>query len=305
MTDAVSTLPAEGLKHVSIDRDYVLGTDETEVRRLGIQHEAWRPVALDCWRRAGVKRGRRVLDVGAGPGYAAFDLAKLVGGRGRVTAVERSARFAEAGRAEAAARGLRNVDFVELDAVSDPLPEGPFDAVWCRWLTSFVDGPEALVDKIALAVRPGGTVMFHEYVDYASWRFSPSLPLMEDYIRRVMRSWREEGGDPDVATRIPPRLAMKGFIFDRVEPLVFCIRPGQPLWTWISTFVGSNLRRLVELGGCDAEYAGAVQDEFTTAEKRPSQLMITPMVLEIVARRPDRTVITAGCCQAPQTGSSL
>ena len=59
------------------DRDYILGTHEQELARLGLQHRAWRPVALDCRQRAGITVGTRVLDVGAGPGYAAIDPAVL------------------------------------------------------------------------------------------------------------------------------------------------------------------------------------------------------------------------------------
>src|SRR2546430_16373111 len=80
----------------SKERDYVLGTHDQELERLGVQHEAWRPVVLDCWKNAGVTSGSRVLDVGAGPGYATVDLAEIVGPSGKVVAVERSTNFVSA-----------------------------------------------------------------------------------------------------------------------------------------------------------------------------------------------------------------
>src|SRR5437879_5628265 len=46
------------------ERDYVLGTHDDEIDRLGLQHLVWRPWMLDSWRRAGITRGTRVLDVG-------------------------------------------------------------------------------------------------------------------------------------------------------------------------------------------------------------------------------------------------
>ena len=69
------------------DRDYVLGTHDQELARLGLQHRVWRPVVLDCWQRAGITVGKRVLDVGAGPGYATVDLAEIVGPTGEVIAL--------------------------------------------------------------------------------------------------------------------------------------------------------------------------------------------------------------------------
>src|ERR1700757_368546 len=97
------------------DRDYILGTTHEEVARLGLQHRVWRAVALDCWQRAGISIGSRVVDVGAGPGYAAIDLAEMVGPSGEVVAIERSARFVEVLKERCRARGLTNLNIHELD----------------------------------------------------------------------------------------------------------------------------------------------------------------------------------------------
>ena len=74
---------------MATERDYVLGTHDEEIARLGLQHRVWRPVVLECWRKAGVTVGSRVLDVGAGPGYATVDLAEIVGPTCEVVALER------------------------------------------------------------------------------------------------------------------------------------------------------------------------------------------------------------------------
>jgi hypothetical protein len=42
------------------DRDYVLGTQESEIERLAVQHRVWRTRALDLWDRAGVKADARL-----------------------------------------------------------------------------------------------------------------------------------------------------------------------------------------------------------------------------------------------------
>src|SRR5215467_4649361 len=97
------------------DRDYVLGTHEEELARLGLQHRVWRPVVLECWQRAGITVGKRVLDVGAGPGYAAIDLAEIVGPAGEVVALERSQNFIRAMQRMCSARSLANVKIHESD----------------------------------------------------------------------------------------------------------------------------------------------------------------------------------------------
>src|SRR2546423_14440414 len=73
---------------VQSERDYLLGTHNEELERLGLQHRVWRPHVLDCWSRAGINVGKRVIDVGAGPGYVTTDLAEIVGPTGQGVAVE-------------------------------------------------------------------------------------------------------------------------------------------------------------------------------------------------------------------------
>ena len=158
------------------ERDYLLGTHDEELTRLGIQHRVWRPAALDCWHRAGITVGSRVLDVGAGPGFATVDLAEIIGPTGEVVAVERSAKYARATAVACEHRGFGHVRVHELDLMTDPIPARDLDAAWCRWVACFVSSPRALVAKIAAALRPGGVAIFHEYADYASWQLAPPGP---------------------------------------------------------------------------------------------------------------------------------
>src|SRR5438094_769444 len=46
----VMKLPAS----INLDRDYVLGTHDEELARLGLQHRVWLPVVVDCWQLARV-----------------------------------------------------------------------------------------------------------------------------------------------------------------------------------------------------------------------------------------------------------
>src|ERR1051326_993247 len=100
---------------MATERDYVLGTHEEELARLGLQHRIWRRVALECWQRAGITLGSRVLDCGAGPGYAATDLAEIVSPSGKVVAVERSSNFVRALEERRQSNGLTNIEVHELD----------------------------------------------------------------------------------------------------------------------------------------------------------------------------------------------
>ncbi len=267
------------------DRDYVLGTHDEEIGRLGLQHEVWRERTHAAWHRAGFAAGMRLLDVGAGPGFATVDLARLAGPGGGVVAVERSARYAAAARERCVAAGQANVTLHELDLMADPLPGGPFDGAWCRWVACFVASPATLVKKIAGALKPGGRAVFHEYADYESWRLFPRGEAHREFVAAVMKSWRASGGEPDIALQLPALLADAGLEIASAAPLLWCTRPGDPVWRWPAAFIEVNVARLRELGFLDAALAARIRDEFVAATADPRSLMLTPMVLEIVAEK--------------------
>lgn len=267
-----------------VEREYVLGTDDVEIARLGVQHELWVPRMLQCWDRAGVGEGMRVLDVGCGPGYATLDLGQRVGPTGEVVGIERSQRYITYGMQRCIARGTNHVHFVEQD-VLDPLP-GDFEATWCRWVGSFVKSPDTLAANIAGALAPGGVAMFHEYVNYANWRMAPRRPRLEEFVAHVMASWRDAGSEPDVALQLPSLLERHGLQITHLEPITWMLAPKDPAWRWLASFIETGPQRLKELGRVEDAWIAALHAELREAERTPGQRMMTPTVLEILAKKP-------------------
>jgi SAM-dependent methyltransferase len=265
------------------ERDYVLGTEEEEIERLGLQHRVWRGRMLDAFARAGIRSGMTVLDVGCGPGWAAVDLAESVGPEGRVIACERSRRFLDSLEARAAALGLVNIELEERDVSADGLGEARADAAWCRWVLSFVDDPARTVGHIARALRPEGVAVFHEYADYAAWRTMPPSAEVERFRELVIRSWRDSGGEPDAALGLPAWLRDAGMEIVEVRPLIEIVGREQSTWEWPAAFMAVNARRLASLGYVDEEEAERLA---TALERLPEEtLMITPLVAEVIARK--------------------
>ena len=268
---------------MTVEKDYVLGTHDEEIERLGLQHRVWRPRALDAWRRAGITVGQTIVDVGCGPGYAAFDLADIVGEGGRIIAVDRSRRFLDALEAKARNRGNANITTVELDLDEGDLMVSNADAVWCRWVFSFVKKPYELLNRIRKVIRTNGIIVLHEYLDYSTWRLAPRCTEVEDFVGIVMRSWRDNGGEPDIGLSLPSWLQESGFIIKELHPIVDIVSPSNFVWQWPKTYLEVNIDRMRELGYIDAVKAQRVRKAFRSCETDPKTLMITPVVLEIIA----------------------
>jgi SAM-dependent methyltransferase len=267
------------------ERDYILGTHDEEIARLGLQNGVWREHLLRGLDRAGIGPGVRVLEVGTGPGFVTLDLARRVGATGRVIGFDRSARFLEHARQACAAEGFANVELREVDLDTATFEPLGFDASFCRWVACFVMRPERLVENVARALAPGGRAIFQEYVDYRSWRTSPHAPMHERFVEEVITTWRETGGEPDIARQLPALLIAHGFRITHLTPLVFCTRPGDPVWPWPKAFIQTGAERLRALGRIDAAFVEVLHAEFARAEADPATFTITPAMLEIVAVR--------------------
>jgi SAM-dependent methyltransferase len=270
---------------MSQQHDYVLGTDEEELERLGLQHRVWRPEVLKAWSEAGITLGSRVVDLGCGPGYATVDLAEIVGPHGAVLGIERSQRFLNFARTECQRRGFQNVELMEADLTGEIEFSLPFDAVWCRWVACFMADLGPLLRHISDALRPGGTALFHEYADYSTWRSIPESPRLLSFVFEVMKNWRGSGGEPDIVFALLPRLKAAGFEIVETKPIIFAVNPGNFMWQWPRSFVRSHVKRLVESNYVSEVWAKEVVEEFDRLGDSPDSVMLTPMVLQIVARK--------------------
>jgi len=266
-------------------REYVLGTDEAELARLGFQHRLWSDTAHALWQAAGIRPGMRVLDVGCGPGYASLELAQIVGSTGALVGVDESEPFLEFARARAALLGFAHADFRVGDATdlgSAGLPEASFDLAYARWVLCFVPDPEAVVRGLAGLVRPGGRVAVQDYFNYASITLAPRREAFDTVIRAVVRSWRDRKGDPDVMASLPGLFREHGFRVELLRPTKVLARPGESMWHWPDSFWRSFLPRLEKMGYVSAAERGAFEHAWAEASADPDTFMLLPTVFDLV-----------------------
>jgi len=263
------------------ERDYILGTHDEEVERLGLQHRVWRPRALDAWRRAGITTGQTLIDVGCGPGFATLDLAEIAGPQGRVVAIDRSRRFLDV----VASRRLPNVTAHEIDLNESALPDARADAAWVRWVFAFVTKPRDLLLRVRDALKPGGVLIIHEYFAYKTWRLAPESKDHEAFVDAVIASWHASGGEPDIALDLVRWMGEAGFRIREMRPMIDAVTPSNFIWQWGAAFVRSGLPRLAELGFVTRDDAARTQASFDAAAKNPATVMVTPGVLEIIAEK--------------------
>jgi 2-polyprenyl-3-methyl-5-hydroxy-6-metoxy-1,4-benzoquinol methylase len=144
-------------------------------------------------RRAGLRPGMRVLDVGCGPGDASFAAARLAGPTGTVVGVDASSDAIEFARARAAEHGLSTVSF-EHTTIAD-IAVDEVDAVIGRLILMHLPDPVSALRQLAALVRPGGVIAFGEF-DITSVRSWPDSPLARTVVTAIVDAFRAVGVDP-------------------------------------------------------------------------------------------------------------
>lgn len=264
----------------------MLGTDQTESDRLGLQHRLWSASAHLLWERARIGPGQLIVDVGCGPGHATIDLAEIAGPGGRVVAVDESPLFLKHLNDRVQGRHLSNVDRVLGDAQHLPelLPyiQGAVDLAYARWVLCFVPDPEAVVAGVAALLKPGGRFAVQDYFNYESMSLAPRREAFSRVIRAIGSSWRGRGGDPDIVSRLPGLFRKYGLEVEHLGVNQRIAMPGSTIWHWPDTFWKSFVPRLEEQGQITKEERAAFERAWAEASADPDTFMQLPPVYDVV-----------------------
>jgi SAM-dependent methyltransferase len=265
------------------EQEYVLGTHERELERLGFQHRLWALPTTSLWDRAGFSRGMTLLDLGSGPGHAAVELAQIAGVDGGVVAVDLSRRFLDHLRGVKPPPGAAPIRTLQGDAHRIDLDDASVDGAWARWVLCFTADPGAVVREVSRVLRPGGTFAILDYCHYRGFIVAPHSPAIERVIEATDASFRMHGGSGDVGLELPRMLADAGLEVTHFEPVVRLARPHSPLWQWPTTFFRGYTATLAELGLLGDDDVAAFHDAWNALSGNPHAYFFTPPMVGIVA----------------------
>ena len=275
--------------------DYVLGVTREEYSRLGIQHDLWASRMVRLLKRAGLpqhsKKSLNVLDCGCGPGFTTFEIARYLGPNSKVTGIDLSDKYLRLLESQASTRTAKEKSAqaeiftknAPLDSFS--LEKGSFDAAFARWIFIFLKDPEAAIVNIAKHLKPGGVFMLQEYVNYGTLTVHPSGPIFNHFIKAVMESWADNGGDANVGQKLPALLKKHGFEVTSLRPQARIGRPHQKIWQWPDTFFKNYIPVLEREEYLSSAEAAEIEEIWEDACTNPDAFFVGPLVVDIIARK--------------------
>jgi len=124
----------------------------------------WRELRRRTIALARLRPDEQVLDVGCGTGTLALEVARRVGGTGRVTGIDPSAEQIARARSKAARRHL-SIDFQMGVIEQIPFPEQTFDVVFSTLMMHHLPAPlkRQGLAEIARVLKPGGRLVIADF----------------------------------------------------------------------------------------------------------------------------------------------
>ena len=117
------------------------------------------PVVEALVRRAALRTGEQVLDLGTGTGAVAQRAASIVGRSGRIVGVDISPDMLDLARASAIKFGLGDLTLIEGRAEAIPAEDAAFDVVVACLSMMYVIDREAAARQIARVLKPRGRLV--------------------------------------------------------------------------------------------------------------------------------------------------
>ncbi|HEX5050320.1 MAG TPA: methyltransferase domain-containing protein [Planctomycetota bacterium] len=213
---------------MSTDGEYIHGFGANEMQRLTRLQQLLNDAELELLDLSEV---HSVLDVGAGLGQMTRAIARRAGPGVRVLGIERDARQREEAARQAAAAGeARLVEMRAGSALALPLEpgeRGSFDLAHARFLLEHVTDPQAVVNEMVAAVRPGGRIALLDD-DHDLLRLWPDEPTVARAWEVYWRSYERIGCDPLVGRRFAGLLASAGAEVVRLTTIFYGASRGMP-----------------------------------------------------------------------------
>lgn len=272
----------DNLIHMKNQHDYLLGTDDEELTRLGFQHRVWAQYAQSLWERAGFSTGQTILDAGCGPGFATLDLSTVVGPSGKVIAFDESEKFINHLNHVCTKLEISTIETKVCDVQSMDIPNDSLDGAFARWVLCFVHDPEAVIHRVSQALKPGGVFAVQDYFNYEAFTLAPRSQAMDRVVKAVIQSWQQKGGNVNIAGSVPAMMQRCGLEVREISPIVRVARPGSALWDWPTTFFRNFLPVLVQMGLLTDLESEAFLNDWHEREKDPNAFFMSPPIFDII-----------------------
>ncbi len=267
------------------NKEYILGSSEREIERLAYQNEVWSDATTDLWKSAGISYGKKVVDLGCGPGFCTFPLSRLVGSEGQIFAIDSSDKFANLLQEKIRTNTANNISFHQNDASKLDLENDSADFVFARWLFCFLENPSKTIAEVKRILKPNGKLIILDYFNYLAVNVFPRNDAISEIFKAYQKTVTTHKGNYNIGEELPSLIIENGLEIESLTPICRIARPNTRIWKWVELFNQVSVPSLVEQGIWNEQQKADFETEWAKAKNNPSAFFFAPPMIGIIARK--------------------
>ncbi|MBI2765849.1 MAG: methyltransferase domain-containing protein [Chloroflexi bacterium] len=235
-----------------------------------------------CFDALGIEPGRRVLDLGCGPGHDLVEIARRVGPTGLAVGLDAFGEFARAARQRCHACGA-DANVAAGEATRLPFRTAAFDCCNIERVLQHVIDPAAVLAEVARVVSRGGLVGITEPDRRLTLADGPDQDTWQRIIAATVAG---TGRHPNIGAAVPTLLARAGFEILDIQLHARGIY--RDLRSADEAYLISGLAQEAErLGAIPAGRAASWLEECEAAAARGEFLVLSGLLTTIASRVTD------------------
>jgi ubiquinone/menaquinone biosynthesis C-methylase UbiE len=182
--------------------------------------------------------GENVLDLGCGLGDDTFEIAQMVGARGRAVGVDVSENMILEARRRASARGLAAV-FEAGDAQALRFEDGAFDACRTERMLMHVPDADRAFAEMVRVIRPGGRLSVFDF----DWETQFADSPYQETTRLITRSFCDSFKNGWIGRRLPRLFKQHAMTHVSITPRTIMIT-----YPFLELLLGGHVARAQRTG---------------------------------------------------------
>lgn len=267
-----------------MNKDYLLGANDSELKRLQFQHNVWKDITDKFFDRLNLKQEIKILDVGAGPGFVSFDLFERTGGKSEITILEPSDLFIRHAEAYTKEKRINNFKFINDKVENTELFKEYYDLIFARWVIAFVPDAGLFLEKLVEALAPGGIIAIQDYA-YEGISLFPQGGAFDRIPDAVRKYYRSTGGDPYVTTKIPALFKKYGLETVDFTPNCLAGGPQSGVYEWAHKFFSTHIQHMADKEIISQREADEMLADWMEHRDNPDAIFFSPIVVDTAGRK--------------------
>jgi ubiquinone/menaquinone biosynthesis C-methylase UbiE len=258
---------------------YVHTRDADEYQRLRDQALMWQRATEAVLDQVGLGAGMSALDVGSGPGSVMRLMADRVGAGGRVTGIEIDGKLGSRALTDLRAQGGAEFAVIEANVLElGTVPDAPFDLTFCRLLLMHMQDPVAVLERMSLWTKPGGTLVAQEF-DFGAIAVEPPCPAMAEFNRVFEGVFRGHGRNLRAGRQLPAQFEAAGLGLPDGTSADAKFLPLKDLATMLIGVYQGLFASAAELGIADTTRADEFKADMAEAAADGRYYCLTPILI--------------------------